>query len=104
MANATTRLAIEIEISQMRPRAIAALVSVAADFAASSLCVTRSPTVSESLPNGYNQSASIPVFLVEAGYEFEDLGKQDPRTPNILRRESGGVLRDKSDAQAFGEV
>jgi hypothetical protein len=48
---------------------------------------TYGPTYAEVL-KAYNQSARVPVFLVEAGYELEDNLKQDPPTPNILRRET----------------
>lgn len=62
---------------------------------------TYQPTYAEVL-NGYNQSASIPVFLVEAGYEFEDLGKQDPPTPNILRRETYWTMTSGATGLIYG--
>jgi Protein of unknown function (DUF4038)/Putative collagen-binding domain of a collagenase len=62
---------------------------------------TYGPTYAEVL-KGYNQSARVPVFLVEAGYEFEDNLKQDPPTPNILRRETYWTMTSGAAGLIYG--
>ena len=62
---------------------------------------TYGPTYAEVL-KGYNQSAHIPVFLVEAGYEFEDNLKQDPPTPTILRRETYWTMTSGATGLIYG--
>jgi hypothetical protein len=62
---------------------------------------TYGPTYAEVL-KGYNQSARVPVFLVEAGYEFEDNLKQDPPTPNILRRETYWTMTSGATGLIYG--
>ncbi len=44
------------------------------------------PTYAEVL-NGYNRASVMPVFLVEACYDFESLGQEHVATPSTLRRE-----------------
>ncbi len=62
---------------------------------------TYGPTYAAVL-KGYNQSARVPVFLVEAGYEFEDNLKQDPPTPNILRRETYWTMTSGATGLIYG--
>ena len=47
---------------------------------------TYSPTYAEVL-RGYNRASTMPVFMVEACYDFEDLGQEHVATPGTLRRE-----------------
>jgi hypothetical protein len=44
------------------------------------------PTYAEVL-NGYNRASAMPVFMVEACYDFESLGQAHISTPATLRRE-----------------
>ena len=62
---------------------------------------TQSPTYAEVL-HGYNQSASLPVFMVEANYEFENNTGMDPSTPAILRRQEYWSALSGSTGQLFG--
>jgi hypothetical protein len=57
----------------------AALVSLNAAY-------TYFPTYAEVL-NGYNRASAMPVFLVEACYDYESLGQEHVATPATLRRE-----------------
>jgi hypothetical protein len=59
------------------------------------------PTYAEVL-HAYNQSASMPVFMVEANYEFEDLNGMDPSTPAILRRQEYWTALSGATGQLYG--
>jgi len=62
---------------------------------------TYSPTYAEVL-HGYNQSASMPVFLVEANYEFQNNTGKDLGTPAILRRQEYWTALSGATGQLFG--
>jgi len=52
--------------------------------------------------HAYNQSASMPVFLVEANYEFENNLGMDPSTPAILRRQEYWTSLSGATGQLYG--
>jgi hypothetical protein len=62
---------------------------------------TYSPTYAEVL-HAYNQSASKPVFMVEANYEFENNTGKDPSTPAILRRQEYWTSLSGATGQLYG--
>jgi hypothetical protein len=62
---------------------------------------TRSPTYAEVL-HGYNQSTSVPVFMVEANYEFESNTGKDLGTPSILRRQEYWTALSGANGQLYG--
>ena len=57
----------------------AAIVSLSAAY-------TYFPTYAEVL-QGYNRASAMPVFMVEACYDYESLGQEHIATPGTLRRE-----------------
>ena len=59
------------------------------------------PTYAEVL-HAYNQSASLPVFMVEANYEFENNSGMDPSTPAILRRQEYWSALSGATGQLYG--
>src|SRR6266699_2748321 len=59
------------------------------------------PTYAEVL-HAYNQSASMPVFMVEANYEFENNTGMDPSTPAILRRQEYWTALSGATGQLYG--
>jgi hypothetical protein len=59
------------------------------------------PTYAEVL-HAYNQSADIPVFMVEANYEFENNTGMDPSTPAILRRQGYWTSLSGGSGQLYG--
>lgn len=62
---------------------------------------TRSPTYAEVL-HAYNQSTSVPVFMVEANYEFENNTGKDRGTPAILRRQEYWTALSGAIGQLYG--
>jgi chitodextrinase len=50
----------------------------------------------------YNQSASMPVFMVEANYEFENNNGMDTGTPAILRRQEYWTALSGATGQLYG--
>ena len=62
---------------------------------------TRSPTYAEVL-HAYNQSTSVPVFMVEANYEFENNTGKDLGTPAILRRQEYWTALSGAIGQLYG--
>src|SRR6266699_5171867 len=59
------------------------------------------PTYAEVL-HAYNQSATMPVFMVEANYEFENNTGMDPSTPAILRRQEYWTALSGATGQLYG--
>jgi len=59
------------------------------------------PTYAEVL-HGYNQSSSIPVFMVEANYEFEDNTGLDYGSPATLRRQEYWTMLSGAAGQLYG--
>jgi hypothetical protein len=59
------------------------------------------PTYAKVL-DAYSQSTSMPVFLVEANYEFEDNTGFDPSTPEILRRQEYWTMLSGATGQLYG--
>ena len=59
------------------------------------------PTYAEVL-HAYNQSADIPVFMVEANYEFQNNTGMDPSTPAILRRQEYWTALSGATGQLYG--
>jgi hypothetical protein len=59
------------------------------------------PTYAEVL-HAYNQSASVPVFMVEANYEFENNTGMDVGTPAILRRQEYWTALSGATGQLYG--
>ena len=51
--------------------------------------------------HAYNQSTSVPVFMVEANYEFES-NNQDLTTPAILRRQEYWTALSGATGQLYG--
>ena len=62
---------------------------------------THYPTYAEVL-YAYNQSASLPVFMVEANYEFENNSGIDPSTSAILRRQEYWTALSGATGQLYG--
>jgi hypothetical protein len=63
---------------------------------------TYSPTYAEVL-KGYNRKRVLPVFLVEAGYEFEqNISQVSPGTPDTLRRQEYWSLLSGATGQLYG--
>jgi hypothetical protein len=63
---------------------------------------TYSPTYAEVL-KAYNRNGFIPVFLVEAGYEFEqNISAVSPGTPQTLRRQEYWSLLSGASGQFYG--
>ena len=52
--------------------------------------------------HGYSQSSSIPVFMVESNYEFENNTGMDTGTPNILRRQEWWTALSGATGQLYG--
>ena len=61
---------------------------------------TYSPTYAQVL-NDYNRS-NIPVFMVEAVYEFENIGTHEPGTPLTLRRQAYWSFLSGTTGQLYG--
>jgi hypothetical protein len=59
------------------------------------------PTYAEVLVS-YNRSGFVPVFMVEANYEFENNTGQDPSTPNVLRRQEYWTMLSGATGQQYG--
>jgi hypothetical protein len=59
------------------------------------------PTYAEVL-HAYNQSSSVPAFLVEANYEFEDNTGMDYGSPAILRRQEYWTQLSGATGQLYG--
>src|SRR5713101_3868319 len=59
------------------------------------------PTYADVL-HAYNQSASMPVFMVEANYEFENNLGMDPSTPAGLRRQEYWTSLSGATGQLYG--
>ena len=59
------------------------------------------PTYAEVL-HAYNQSMFVPVFMVEANYEFENNTRVDPTTPAILRRQEYWTSLSGATGQLYG--
>ena len=59
---------------------------------------TYNPTYAEVL-HAYNQSTSVPVFMVEASYEFESFAQADPA---ILRRQEYWTALSGATGQLYG--
>ena len=62
--------------------------------------MTYFPTYADVL-RGYNQ-AFVPVFMVEANYEFENITNMDPSTPAILRRQEYWTALSGATGQLYG--
>ena len=63
---------------------------------------TYSPTYMQML-HSYNQSPVVPTFLVEAHYDWEDVGKPpDFGTPSVLRREEYWTMLTGGTGQFYG--
>jgi hypothetical protein len=63
---------------------------------------TYSPTYAEVLKE-YNRTGSLPIFMVEAGYEFEqNIGAVSPGTPATLRRQEYWSLLSGASGQFYG--
>jgi hypothetical protein len=52
--------------------------------------------------HGYNQSASIPVFMGEANYEYDKEGDEDGGTPRILRMQEYWTMLSGAAGQLYG--
>jgi Protein of unknown function (DUF4038)/Putative collagen-binding domain of a collagenase len=62
------------------------------------------PTYIQVLRN-YNQTPIMPVFLIEAHYELEDVGTPpDFGTPNVLRREEYWAMLTGAKGQFYGNM
>ena len=59
------------------------------------------PTYAEVL-HAYNQSASVPVFMVEANYEFENNTGMDYGSPATLRRQEYWTMLSGAAGQLYG--
>lgn len=59
------------------------------------------PTYAEVL-HAYNQSDSVPTFLVEANYEFEDITGMDYGSPVTLRRQEYWAQLSGATGQLYG--
>jgi hypothetical protein len=59
------------------------------------------PTYADVL-HAYNQSTSVPVFMVESNYEFENNTGMDPSTPAILRRQEYWTSLSGATGQLYG--
>jgi hypothetical protein len=59
------------------------------------------PTYAEVL-YGYNQSSAVPVFMVEANYEFENNTGMDYGSPAILRRQEYWTQLSGATGQLYG--
>ena len=63
---------------------------------------TYSPTYMQML-HSYNQSPVVPAFLVEAHYDWEDVGKPpDFGTPSVLRRQEYWTMLTGGKGQFYG--
>ena len=63
---------------------------------------TYSPTYIQML-HSYNQKPVIPTYLVEAHYDYEDVGKPpDYGTPSVLRREEYWTMLTGGTGQFYG--
>jgi hypothetical protein len=63
---------------------------------------TYSPTYAEVL-KGYNRKSFVPVFMVEAGYEFEqNISAVSPGVPETLRRQEYWSLLSGASGQLYG--
>ena len=63
---------------------------------------TYSPTYMQML-HSYNQTPVVPTFLVEAHYDWEDVGKPpDFGTPSVLRREEYWTMLSGGKGQFYG--
>jgi len=63
---------------------------------------TYSPTYMQML-HSYNQTPVVPAFLVEAHYDWEDVGKPpDFGTPSVLRREEYWTMLSGGKGQFYG--
>jgi chitodextrinase len=58
--------------------------------------------VYDEVRHGYNQSPTMPVFLVEANYEFENNTSKDPSTPEILRMQEYWTMLSGGTGQIYG--
>ena len=59
------------------------------------------PTYDEVL-HAYGQSPTVPVFLVEANYEFENDTGNDPSTPQVLRQQEYWTMTSGATGQLYG--
>jgi hypothetical protein len=59
------------------------------------------PTYAE-VQYGYNQSSAVPVFMVEANYEFENNTGMDYGSPAILRRQEYWTQLSGATGQLYG--
>jgi chitodextrinase len=59
------------------------------------------PTYDEVL-HAYNQSSSIPTFMVEANYEFENNTGGDPSTPLLMRMQEYWTMLSGATGQLYG--
>jgi chitodextrinase len=59
------------------------------------------PTYAEVL-HAYNQSSSVPVFMVEANYEFENNTGMDYGSPATLRRQEYWTMLSGATGQLYG--
>jgi hypothetical protein len=62
---------------------------------------TYSPNYDEVL-HAYNQSATVPTFMVESNYEGENNTGHDPSTPQVLRRQEYWTMTSGATGQLYG--
>jgi hypothetical protein len=65
------------------------------------LAYTYFPTYAEVL-HAYNQSPTIPVFMGEANYEFENNTGADPSSPYVLRLQEYWTMTSGATGQLYG--
>ena len=52
--------------------------------------------------HAYNQSATVPTFMVEANYEGENNTGNDPSTPQVLRQQEYWTMTSGATGQLYG--
>ena len=77
--------------------------SIFAPSVALNAAYTYYPTYAEVL-HAYNQSPTMPAFMIEANYEFENNTGMDPSTPEVLRNQEYWTMLSGATGQFYGNL